>query len=535
MLTGARLHVAALFACAVFLAGFLAGAAEARTVTWARSGDSLTLDPHAQNEGVTHALAHQIYEPLILRDSQGKPLPALAESWEVTSDPTVWEFRLRRGVEFHDGRPFTADDVIFSYERALQPNSDMKLLLSSVEELIKVDDHTLQIRTRWPNPLLPANLTDLFIMSKEWAEEHDAVAVQDFRSGEDSYAARHANGTGPFGLVSREPGIKTVMRRNDSYWGRGQVPLEITELVYVPMQSDELRIEALLSGKVDFVQDVPVQEIRRLQENESVRVVVGPENRSIFLGMNVGGAELETSDVKGVNPFGDTRVRQAINIAVNRQAIQSEVMHGQSIPTGVIVPPGVNGYTKELDVIPPNDVEKAKAMMAEAGYADGFSVTFHCPNDRYVNDEAICKAVVDQLAQIGIRVNLVAQPKSDHFALIQDEQSDLYLLGWGVPTFDSEYIFSFLYHTKTEKQGAWNGTRYSNSEIDRRIESLSTETDLTKRNETIAMIWRFLQAEMIYVPIHVQTLAYAMKRDLDIPVDISNQPNLKLVRIRKPE
>lgn len=531
MLTGATLRVAALIACAVFLAG----AAEARSVTWARSGDSLTLDPHAQNENVTHALAHQIYEPLILRDSQGKPLPALAESWQMTSDPTVWEFNLRRGVKFHDGRPFTADDVIFSYQRALQPTSDMKLLLSSVEDLIKVDDYTLQIKTRWPNPLLPANLTNLFIMSKGWAEEHGAVQVQDFKNGEESYATRHANGTGAFELVSREPGIRTVMRRNESYWGRGQVPLEIAELIFVPMKSDELRIEALLSGKVDFVQDVPVQEIRRLQENKSVRVAIGPENRSIFLGMNVGGAELRTSNVKGANPFADTRVRHAINIAINRQAIQSEVMHGQSIPTGIIVPPGVNGYTKELDVIPPNDIEKAKALMAEAGYADGFSVTFNCPNDRYVNDEAICKAVVDQLAQIGIKADLVAQSKADHFALIKNEGSDFYLFGWGVPTFDSAYIFSSLYHTRTETQGGWNGTRYSNPEVDRMIESLSTETDLNKRNQVIAAIWQILQAEMIYIPIHVQTLAYAMRPDLDIPVDISNQPKLKLVRVKKPE
>ncbi len=530
MLTGARLRVATLFACAAVLVG----AAEARTVTWARSGDSLTLDPHAQNEGVTHALAHQIYEPLIIRDNQGKPLPALAESWQLTSDPTVWEFKLRSGVKFHDGRPFTADDVIFSFRRALQPASDMKQLLSSVEELIKVDDYTLQIKTKGPNPLLPANLTDLFIMSKGWAEEHGVTEVQDLEKGEQSFAALNANGTGPFVLVSREPGQKTVLRRNDMYWGRGQVPLEISELVYLPIQSDERRIEALLSGDVDFVQDVPVQDIKRLQEDDGVRVVIGPENRSIFLGLNVGGPELATSDVKGKNPFADKRVRNAINMAVNRQAIQRDVMHGQSIPTGIIVPPGVNGYSKELDVIPPNDIETAKALMAEAGYPDGFSVTLNCPNDRYVNDEAICEAVVEQLAQIGIKARLVAQPKAAYFPLIQNEKSDFYLLGWGVPTFDSYYILSHLYHTKTEREGAWNGTRYSNPEVDSMIDSLASDTDLNRRNETMVNIWKILQEETIYIPIHIQTLAYAMKPDLDIPVDISNQPKLKLVKVRKP-
>nr|PZN80813.1 MAG: peptide ABC transporter substrate-binding protein [Pseudomonadota bacterium] len=529
MLTGAGLRVAVLFACAAVLTG----AAEARTVTWARSGDALTLDPHALNEGVTHALAHQIYEPLIIRDSQGKPLPALAESWELTADPTVWEFKLRSGVKFHDGRPFTADDVIFSFKRALQPASDMKQLLSSVDELIKVDDHTLRIKTKGPNPLLPANLTDLFIMSKGWAEEHGATKVQDVENGEQSFAALNANGTGPFVLVSREPGQKTVLRRNDTYWGRGQVPLEISELIYLPIQSDEKRIEALLSGEVDFVQDVPVQDIKRLQEDDGVRVVVGPENRSIFLGLNVGDAELATSDVKGKNPFADKRVRHAINMAVNRQAIQREVMHGQSIPTGIIVPPGVNGYSKELDVIPPNDIETAKALMAEAGYPDGFSVTLNCPNDRYVNDEAICKAVVEQLAQIGIKAQLVALPKAAHFQLIQNLKSDFYLLGWGVPTFDSHYILSHLYHTKTDRQGTWNGTRYSNPDVDNMIDSLTSEADLVRRNETMVNIWRILQEETIYIPIHIQTMTYAMKPDLEIAVDISNQPKLKLMKVRK--
>jgi peptide/nickel transport system substrate-binding protein len=527
MLTGARLFFATLLAGAL-----LAGAAEARTVVWARSGDALTLDPHAQNEGPTHALNHHIYEPLIIRDPQGKPLPALAESWEITSDPTVWEFKLRRGVKFHDGRPFTVDDVIFSFERAMQPTSDMKSLLSSIDQLIRVDDYTLQIKTKGPNPLLPANLTDLFIMSKSWAEEHGATKVQDFKNKEENYAVRHANGTGPFVLVSREPDVKTVMKRNENYWGKGQVPLEITELVYVPIKSDATRIAALLSGEVDFVQDVPVQDIQRLQQDENLRVVIGPENRAIFLGMNVGDPELKSSNIKGRNPFADKRVRHAINMAVNRQAIQKVVMRGQSIPTGIIAPPGVNGYTKELDVIPPHDIEKAKALLAEAGYPDGFSVSLHCPNDRYVNDEAICQAIVGQLAQIGIQVNLVSQSKSLHFPALQKNEVDFYLLGWGVPTFDSHYIFAYLYHTKTDKEGGWNSTRYSNPKIDEMTASLTQETNLAKRNQIIAEMWKILQDETIYIPIHIQTLAYAMKPDLDIPVDISNQPKLKFVRFK---
>jgi peptide/nickel transport system substrate-binding protein len=525
-----RLFLSALLATTV-----VAATTEARTVKWARAGDALTIDPHAQNEGPTHTLNHHLYEPLMIRDPQGKALPALAEAWGLTSDATVWEFKLRKGVKFHDGAPFTADDVIFSYERARQPTSDMKSLLSSVDTITKVDDHTIHIKTKGPNPLLPANLTDLFIMNKAWAEKNNATKVQDFKNREENYAVRNANGTGPFVLVSREPDVKTVMKRNESYWGKGQIPLDITELVYTPIKSDATRVAALLSGEIDFVQDVPVQDIQRLQNDPNLKIAVGPENRSIFLGMNVGDSELKTSDVKGKNPFASKKVRHAVNMAVNRQAIQRVVMRGQSIPTGILSPPGVNGYTKELDVIPPNDAAKAKALLAEAGYPNGFSITLHCPNDRYVNDEAICQAVVGQLAQIGIRVNLLSQSKSIHFPIIQKNppETDFYMLGWGVPTFDSHYIFAHLFHTRTDKEGGWNGTRYSNPEIDRQTVGLTQETDLTRRNQVIGQMWKVLQDETIYIPIHVQTLAYAMKPDLDIPVDISNQPKLKFVKIRR--
>ena len=513
---------------AAVVACLLAGAAEARSVKWARSGDALTLDPHAQNEGPTLNLNHHIYESLIIRDNVGKALPALAESWALSSDPLVWEFKLRKGVKFHDGAPFTADDVVFSYERVLQPTSDMKGLLSSVDTVTKVDDHTVRIKTKGPNPLLPANLTDLFIMSKAWAEKNNATKVQDFKNKEENFAVRNANGTGPFVLVSRAPDVKTVLKANADYWGKDQYKHGMTEIEYIVIKADATRVAALLSGEVDFVQDLPVQDVERVKSTANLKVAVGPENRSIFLGMNVGDKELATSDVKGKNPFADKRVRQAMNMAVNRDAIQRVVMRGQSVPTGTIAPPGVNGWTKEMDKYPAVDVTKAKALMKEAGYEAGFSVSFHCPNDRYINDEAICQAVVGMLGQIGVKSNLVAQSKSIHFPMIQKSQTDLYLLGWGVPTFDSHYIFSFLYHTRTDKIGGWNGTRYSNPEVDKLTASLESETDLKKRDATIAELWKILHDEVIYIPLHIQTLAYGMKKNVNIDVDISNSPKMKL-------
>lgn len=508
--------------------------ADARPLKWARSGDALTLDPHAQNEGPTHAFNHHLYEPLIHRDFQGKEVPALAMSWKITDDPTVWEFKLRPNVKFHNGNVFDADDVVFSIDRARSPTSDMKGAITSIESVTKVDPLTVHIKTKGPNPLLPNTLTDIFIMDKEWSEANKATKVQDFKNKEENYAVRNANGTGPFQLISREPDVKTVMKRNDSYWGIGTFPMQITELTYVPIKADATRLAALLSGEVDFVQDVPVQDIERLKSQQNLKVNIGPENRSIFFGMDLTSADLKTDNVEGKNPFADKRVRQAMNMALNRQAIQRVAMRGQSVPAGMIVPSFVNGYTKELDVLPAGDTNAAKKLLADAGYPNGFNITLHCPNDRYVNDEAICQAAVGMWGQIGVKVNLVSQSKSIHFPLIQRNppETEFYMLGWGVPTFDSEYAFSFLYHSRADKYGSWNASRYANPEADKMIESLASEVDKAKRDATIAKLWALFKEEVIYLPVHHQTLAYAMKNGFEIPVDVANQPKMKYVAFK---
>src|SRR5262245_40602735 len=471
---------------AAALALVVAGA-DARALKWARTGDALTLDPHSQNEGATHNLLHQLYEPLILRDYSGKIHPTLAVSWRVTDDPTVWEFKLRQGVTFHNGNPFNADDVVFSLDRARQPTADMKGLLTSIEKVSRVDDYTVHVKTKGPNPLLPAYLTNLYMMDKEWSEANNTVTAQDYKAKVDNYSVRNANGTGPYKLVSREQDVKTVLKLNEAYWGKGEVPLGITDITYTVIKSDATRVAALLSGEVDLVQDVPPQDIDRLAKTPNLKVNFGPENRTIFFGMDVASPELKTSDVKGKNPFADKRVRQAINMAIDREAIKRAVMRGQSVPAGIIAPPFVNGYSKALDTLPKVDIAKASELLKEAGYPDGFQVTLHCPNDRYINDEGICQAAVAMLAKIGIKVNLVAQPKGPHFTLIQKNppETDFFLLGWGVPTYDSHYIFSFLYHGRSGSEGSWNATRYSNPAIEAEIRSLTSEVDTAKRNATI--------------------------------------------------
>ncbi|GGK41535.1 ABC transporter substrate-binding protein [Salinarimonas ramus] len=512
--------------------------ADAQTLRWARVGDALTMDPHAQNEGPTHTLNHQIYETLISRDQAGEMVGVLATDWRIDpEDPNSWIFDLREGVTFHNGNPFNADDVVFSIERATSPTSDMKGLHSTVTGAEKIDDYTVRIVSSGPNPLLPNNLTNTFIMDEEWSVENDVVEPQNYAEGEETYAVRNANGTGPYTLESREAEVRTVLRRNENYWGLDQFPVGAAEIVYTPITEAATRVAALLSGEVDFVQDVPVQDIERLSSESGLRVNLGAENRVIFFGMDVGSEDLATDDVEGANPFADVRVRQAMNMAINRDAIQRVVMRGQSMPAGIISPPFVNGWTEALDEYPAADIEAARALMEEAGYGDGFTATMHCPNDRYLNDEAICQAAVSAFGQIGIDVNLVSQSRSLHFPLLQREppETDLYLLGWGVPTFDSEYIFSFLYHTRDGgSYGTWNPTGYSNPEVDEMIKSLASNTDIDARNETIADIWEILKDETIYIPVHTQMLSYAMSDEIDIPVDAENQPKMKYVEMPQP-
>ena len=502
--------------------------ASAETLRWARAGDSLTLDPHAQNEGPTHTLAHQIYEPLIIRDMTGAFQAALATDWAPKEgDPNVWVFNLRQGVTYHDGADFTAEDVVFSINRAKTEDSDMKELLTSIVDVVAVDDHTVEIVTDGPNPILPSNLTNLFMMDKTWAEANNTVEVQDVEGGEMTFATTNTNGTGPYKLVSREPDVRTVLAANDAYWGIGEFPLEVSEIVYTPIQNAATRVAALLSGEVDFIQDVPVQDLGRVADTDGLVVKTAPQNRVIFFGLNMGSADIANDDVEGANPLADVRVRQAMSMAINRDAIKQVVMRGQSQPAGMIAPPFVNGWTAEMDGSTQTDIEAAKALMADAGYGDGFSIQLDCPNDRYINDEAICQATVGMLAQIGITVNLDAKPKAQHFPLITNDQTDFYMLGWGVPTYDSEYIFNFLVHTRGEERGSWNGTGYSNADVDAMIQSLASETDLDVRNATIQSIWDEVQAETMYIPIHHQVLNWGMTDAVGIDVSPEDDPKFK--------
>ncbi len=505
----------------------MAGTASAENVLrWTSQGDALTLDPHSQNEGPTNAMNGTIYESLVTRDAAMALQPELAESW--TSAPDGWTFKLRKGVKFHDGADFTAEDVVFSFDRAKAEASDFKEQAKNVASVEVIDDHTVKLVTDGPNPILPNQLTSIYMIDKGWAEGNNVVLPQDFKAKEETFAVRNANGTGPFKLISRAPDELTVMERNGDWWGDSQFPGNIDKIEYRPIGNAATRVAALLSGEVDFVLDPPLQDLKRIEDADGLQVTTVAQIRSIFFGMDQGVEELRSSDVKGKNPFKDARVRQAFNLAIDKEAIKRVVMEGLSFPTGMITPPGVLGNTPDNDSPYGFNVEQAKGLLADAGYGDGFTIQLDCPNNRYNNDEKICQAAVAMLAKIGVKVNLDAIPKAQHFPKIQNRTSDFYMLGWGVPTLDSHYVFSYL----LEGEGSWNATGYSNPRVNEITQLITVETDLDKRTALIDEAWDIVKGEMPYVPIHHQVIAWAMSDKLTAPIgaDDALRPRFAVMR-----
>ncbi|HCT9233247.1 ABC transporter substrate-binding protein [Alcaligenes sp. WGS1538] len=515
-------------ALAALVAVPLAG--HAKTLRWSSQGDFMTLDPHAQNENLIITGSSYVYEPLVDYDKDFKIVPSLATSWEQR-EPTVWRFKLREGVKFHNGEPFSADDVVFSIHRALAPTSNFKAYVNGIDKAVKVDEHTVDIITTAPNPVLLRQLTNVFIMNKDWSEKNNAAQPQDFNKNEETYSARNTNGTGPYKLKSREVDVRTVFVENEQWWNKDKKIGNVTEVIYTPIKQNATRTAALLSGEVDLVLDPPAQDLQRLRQQ--AKIVEGNEYRTIFLGLDQKSPELKYSTIKGKNPFADQRVREALYLAIDTEAIKKAVMRGSSAPTGTMIAPQVHGWTKELAQRVPYDLDKAKQLLKDAGYENSLSFTLDCPNNRYINDEAICQAVVGMWAKAGVKASLNAMPRATYFPKVQNYDTSAYLFGWGVPTFDALYTLQSLMHSKGEgADGSFNFGNYENAEVDKLIDQIKTETDTAKRDAAIHKVLEIHAKEFGHIPLHDQIIPWAMAKNVDVIHRADNRLSAQWVTIK---
>lgn len=501
---------------AVVLAFALAPVSQgsANTLRIASQGDATSLDPHSHNESFTNYFLANVYEGLVGRDRDFQISGQLAQSWEQTDD-TTWVFNLRPDVTFHDGSTFNAEDVIFSFDRALAESSNFKHVLSSVESYRAIDDMTVEIITKAPNPILLNDFLDLMILDKQWADANGAQEPINLQAEEKSFSATNANGTGPFAISSRAQGEKTELVKNPDYWNESG---NIESVVFTPINNASTLVSALLSGEVDVVMPLPLQDIARVEAAEGIKVVSSPEARTMYIGMDQWRDQIIESPMEG-NPFKDKRVRQAFAHAIDAQAIIDRVMQGQATLSTQYVMDKVSGYNPSLSRLP-FDPDKAKSLLADAGYADGMELTMDCSTDRYVNDGQICQAAVSLLARVGVKVNLIAQPKAQFFPKVVAPEfgTSFFLLSWTPSTMDSLNVFQNVLGTRDldNGQGAWNISGCSVPEADALAAEAAVTMDPAQREGMLQQAMAMMVEEVCLVPLHVQQLVWGAAENIDI-------------------
>lgn len=502
-------------AIAVFCLFFGWNPCVAQTLRWSSQGDLQTLDPHSQNEVLTNSINGQVYETLVARDKELRHVPGLAVQWESVS-PVRWRMKLRPGVKFHDGSNFTADDVLFSVERARDPASAIRVYANALGDVKKVDDLTIEFQLKNYNPIFLDHASLIQIMSRGWSTQHQAARPQDFKNNEERYTARNANGTGPFMAVSREPDVKTVFRRNPAWWGRFEG--NVQEVVYTPIKSDPTRTAALLANDLDLVLDPSLRDLPRLRSTPSVKVMEGFENRVLYIGMDQGRDELLYSTVKGKNPMKDIRVRKALYHAINIDAIRSRTMNGLSLPTGAMSPSPLGDFNDvELERRLPFDRKLARDLLVQAGYGDGFDLTLDCPNNRYINDEDICVAVAAMWSQIGVRTKVNAMPRAQYFPKLEKLDTSVFLFGWGGSIWDMEVTITPVLHSRgTGGVGYFNFSNYLNPKLDGIAEASSRESDPEKREALIKAVLKEHAEQVHNIPLHRQVIPWAMRSNVNV-------------------
>jgi peptide/nickel transport system substrate-binding protein len=492
--------------------------AQGKTLRFASAFDPQSMDPHALALLYQTRVVTQIYEGLVNRGKDFKLEPSLATSWEMTG-PTTWRFKLRQGVTFHDGTPFTADDAVFSIERALDKASQRKNQMLGISGAKKVDALTIDVTTAQPDAVLPDKFYLVGIMSKAWAEKNNVVKPQDFNAKQETFAVRNANGTGPFMLVRYEADVRTALKANPAWWGKGTPALaaqfgggNIDEVQYQVIQSDATRLAALQSGQVDFVIDPPFQDLTRLKADKSLKVSETDDIGTQYFALNQHNAEI--GDVKGKNPFKDLRVRKAVQLAIDTDLIVKQVLRGEGTVTGSFISPLVDGYLPEFEKRPKADAAAARALLKEAGYENGFAVQMDCVNVAW--RASVCQAAASMLEKVGIKAGLVTSPSSVFFPKLTQGTGTLVEFGWSA-TPDAWNIFQSLVRTNDAlAAGAFNAGRYSNPRLDALIDGLRVEPNLAKRRAMVQDALRIVQAELPVIPLYRRQHNWVMRPNVDV-------------------
>jgi len=521
-----RATIAAFFGVALLAAA----PAQTKPLRFASAFDPQSLDPHSLALLYQSRVVTQIYESLVNRDREFKLEPSLALSWRMV-DARTWRFALRPNVKFHDGTPLTADDVVFSIERALAKTSQRAFQMRGVTGARKVDDLTVDVQLSAPDAVLPEKMIFIGIMSKPWAEKHGVVLPQDFNGKQETHAVRNANGTGPFMLKRYEPDARLVLVANPNWWGKG-TPLgggNVTEATYTVIQSDATRMAALATGEADFVIDPPFQDIARLSQDRRLKFASTTDIGTQYLGFDQARAELEGSDAKGRNPFRDLRVRKAVYQAIDIDSIVAKVLRGQAAPTGSFVSTRVDGYLPELDRRLPYDPAAARALLKEAGYANGFSVQLDCVNVTF--RAAVCQAITAMLAQVGIRATFQPAPSALFFPKLTQATTSFFEFGW-VPTTDAWSMLNSIVRTYDGVgAGQFNGGRYSNPKLDALIDGIRVEPDLGRRRQLVGDALRVMNDDLPLLPLYRRKINWVMRPNIHVAPWPNDILELRWVRI----
>jgi peptide/nickel transport system substrate-binding protein len=517
----------------VILAGLIVLPASSRAenvVRWASASGVLTWDPHGADNLPSFNGYRQVYESLVMHDAAFNLIPGLAESWRLV-DPLTWHFALREGVTFHDGTPLTVDDVVFSLERARAPGAaTAHVVKTSITEVRAVDERTVAITTARPELMLPAQMRFASILSRRWAEQHGVAAATRHDQDAGTHARDHANGTGPFMLVAHEPGQRSELVRNPHWWAATESPHNIDRIIWTVIPDGDERLRALLAGEVDFLQDPPLDRLERIETTPGLKLAKSWLPRVVFLGFNQGGAELESSDVRGRNPFADARVRRAVYQAIDLDALLDQTQGGLAVPTGLLAAPGIAGYMEELDERLPYDPDGAKTLLVEAGYPEGFAVRLDCRTTRW-NGPALCGAIAGQLARIGIRIAVDLLPEDEFSARLMNRRTDFFLDNAFAVTLDvAEFLRDF--HSQPS---IWGASGYANPAFDDLLERIEAEMITYARDALMEQAWRILLDDVVAVPLFRPMAVWAMRESLHLPIGASNVAFFRDARLAGPE